>query len=115
MNCLLTPVLKIQFVVFSPAQKAIGVLFPYLGSTLCWGNNVTTSYRFYEYGLHVGSAANGKKPCHLANDEQEIMLKSHYALVDPTGRRARWDLAEFGFLNSYVLQAPCKRIALWVR
>ena len=88
----------------------------FLGSTLCWGSNVNTSYRFYEHGLHFGSAAQtGNKKCHLANDETEIMLKSHYAFVDGTGRRARWDRAQFGFLSSRVLQVPCKRIAIWIR
>lgn len=85
------------------------------GSTLCWGSNVDVSYRFYDHGLHAGSASAGNKRCHLANDETEIMLKSHYAVVDGTGRNARWDRAQFGFLKSRFLQAPCKRIALWVR
>ena len=86
-----------------------------LGTTLCWGSNVNVSYRFYDHGLHAGSAASGSKRCHLANDEREIMLKSHYAVIDGTGRNARWDPAQFGFLNSRFLQVPCKRIALWVR
>ncbi|XP_028392094.1 uncharacterized protein LOC114516738 [Dendronephthya gigantea] len=90
--------------------------FKFSGSTLCWGSNVNTSYRFYEHGLHFGSAAQtGSKKCHLANDETEIMLKSHYAFVEGNGRSATWDRAQFGFLSSHVLQVPCKRIAIWIR
>ncbi|CAB3976745.1 Hypothetical predicted protein [Paramuricea clavata] len=89
--------------------------FKFTGSILCWGSNVETSYRFYEHGLHLGSAALGNKKCHLANDETEIMLKSHYTRVDETGRTATWDRAQFGFLTSRFLQVPCKRIAIWVR
>ena len=63
-------------------------VFLHVGSTLCWGSNVETSYRFYEHGLHLGSAALGNKKCHLANDETEIMLKSHYTRVHETGRSA---------------------------
>ena len=90
-------------------------VFLHVGSTLCWGSNVETSYRFYEHGLHLGSAALGNKKCHLANDETEIMLKSHYTRVHETGRSATWDRAQFGFLTSRFLQVPCKRIAIWVR
>ena len=85
------------------------------GNTLCWGSNVNISYRYYEHGLHVGNAASGNKRCHLQQDEREVMLKSHYALVDGTGRKASWDRAQFGFLMSSIMQAPCKRIAIWVR
>ena len=86
------------------------------GSTLCWGSNVDISYRFYEHGLHLGRAASARnKKCHLANDETEIMLKSHYTVVDGSARKATWDAAQFGFLTSKFIQVPCKRIAIWVR
>ena len=85
------------------------------GNTLCWGNNVNISYRFYEHGLHLGNAGSGKKRCHLENDGTEIMLKSHYALFNGNGRKANWDRAQFGFLMSGIIQAPCKRVAIWVR
>lgn len=86
----------------------------FTGTIMCWGDRVN-DYRFYDQGLHAGSPAGGPKRCHMAYDETEVMLKSHYARIDNTGRKARWDLAQFGFLGSKVLQAPCQRIALWVR
>ncbi|XP_046843650.1 uncharacterized protein LOC124437764 [Xenia sp. Carnegie-2017] len=85
------------------------------GSTLCWGDNVNASYRFYEHGLHFGSPSLGKKRCHLANDENEVMLKSHYTVMEDGTTNMRWDRAQFGFLKSTFLQVPCKRIAVWIR
>ena len=86
------------------------------GEFICWGNNVKESYRFYDHGLHVGSPALGEKPCHLANDEHEVMLKSHYAIIDPgPPLKGHWDIAQFGFLNAKYVQVPNKRIAVWVR
>lgn len=83
------------------------------GKLICWGNDVMTSYRYYDHGLHFGSPASRHKPCLLDNNENEIMLKSHYAILN--GQQARWDMAQFGFLSAKYLQAENKRIAIWVR
>lgn len=87
--------------------------YKFQGGFICWGNNVKTSYRYYDHGLHVGSPAKGGKPCLLDNNDHEIMLKSHYALVQDS--HARWDMAQFGFLGAKYVQAKNSRIALWVR
>ena len=85
------------------------------GSIICWGMDVNSDYRYYDQGLHAGTPTRGNKKCHLSNDENQVMLKSHYARLDSSGRSAEWDRAQFGFLGSKFLQAPCQRIALWVR
>ena len=85
------------------------------GQVICWGNQVSESYRHYDQGLHFGSPSAGRKPCHLANDENEIMLKSHYAFMDGSPLKGKWDSAQFGFLGARFVQVPFKRIALWVR
>ncbi|XP_032218491.2 uncharacterized protein LOC116601632 [Nematostella vectensis] len=85
------------------------------GTLICWGNNVPVSYRFYDHGLHFGSPARARKPCLLDHDEHEVMLKSHYAILEGSPLRARWDMAQFGYLGASIVQAPNKRIAIWVR
>ena len=85
------------------------------GKIICWGNKVKHSYRFYDHGLHVGSPASAHKPCLLDNNENEVMLKSHYATLQGSPLKARWDMAQFGFLGAQFVQVPNKRIAIWVR
>ena len=86
------------------------------GQLICWGNKVQESYRFYDHGLHVGSPALSQKPCHLANDEHEVMLKSHYAMIEPgPPLKGHWDIAQFGFLRAKFVQVSNRRIAVWVR
>ena len=85
------------------------------GRIVCWGNKVKHSYRFYDQGLHVGSPATAHKPCLLDNNENEVMLKSHYSMLQGSPFKARWDRAQFGFLGAGFVQVPNKRIAIWVR
>ena len=85
------------------------------GQVICWGNQVKDSYRHYDQGLHFGRPAAGHRPCHLANDEHEIMLKSHYALMEGSPLKGTWDTAQFGFLGAKYVQVPFTRIAIWVR
>lgn len=87
----------------------------FTGRIICWGNKVKYSYRFYDHGLHVGSPASAHKPCLLDNNENEVMLKSHYARVQDSPLKALWDMAQFGFLGARHVQAPNKRIAIWIR
>ena len=88
----------------------------FTGRIICWGNKVKHSYRFYDHGLHVGSPASAHKPCLLDNNENEVMLKSHYATVlQDSSLKARWDMAQFGFLGAHFVQVPNKRIAIWIR
>ncbi|XP_068679495.1 uncharacterized protein [Montipora foliosa] len=87
----------------------------FTGRIICWGNKVTHSYRFYDHGLHVGSPAAANKPCLLDSNQNEVMLKSHYATIQDTPLKARWDIAQFGFLGAHYVQVPNKRIAVWVR
>ncbi|XP_068695547.1 uncharacterized protein [Montipora foliosa] len=87
----------------------------FTGRIICWGNKVTHSYRFYDHGLHVGFPAAGNKPCLLDSNQNEVMLKSHYATIQDTPLKARWDMAQFGFLGARYIQVPNKRIAIWVR
>ncbi|XP_068679478.1 uncharacterized protein [Montipora foliosa] len=87
----------------------------FTGRIICWGNKVTHSYRFYDHGLHLGSPAAANKPCLLDSNQNEVMLKSHYATIQDTPLKARWDIAQFGFLGARYLQVPNKRIAIWVR
>ena len=85
------------------------------GKIICWGNKVQHSYRFYEHGLHMGSPAAAYKPCLLDNIGSEVMLKSHYALVESPPHKPRWDHAQFGFLGANLVQETNQRIAIWVR
>ena len=87
----------------------------FTGRIICWGNKVKHSYRFYDHGLHVGSPASAHKPCLLDNNQNEVMLKSHYATLQDTPLRGRWDMAQFGFLGARFVQVPNKRIAIWIR
>jgi len=87
----------------------------FTGRIICWGNKVKHSYRFYDHGLHVGAPASAHKPCLLDNNENEVMLKSHYATLQDSPLKARWDMAQFGFLGARYVQASNKRIAIWVR
>lgn len=87
----------------------------FTGKIICWGNKVKHSYRFYDHGLHVGSPASAHKPCLLDNNQNEVMLKSHYATLQGSPLKARWDMAQFGFLGAQYVQVPNKRIAIWVR
>ncbi|XP_078696796.1 uncharacterized protein LOC144924942 isoform X1 [Branchiostoma floridae x Branchiostoma belcheri] len=84
------------------------------GDMVCWGNKAGESYRYYDEGLHMGSPAKGGKPCHLATNENEIMMKSLYATVNSNGQ-ASWNPAQFGFLGAKLMQVPNDRIAIWVR
>ncbi|XP_067054159.1 uncharacterized protein [Acropora muricata] len=87
----------------------------FTGGIICWGNKVTHSYRFYDHGLHAGAPAVANKPCLLDNNQNEVMLKSHYATIQDTPLKARWDMAQFGFLGARYILVPNKRIAIWVR
>lgn len=85
------------------------------GKIICWGNKVKESYRFYDHGLHFGSPAAAHKPCLLDHNDKEVMLKSHYAIVESPPHKGRWDIAQFGFLGAKYVQVSNKRIAIWVR
>ena len=87
----------------------------FTGGIICWGNKVNHSYRFYDHGLHVGAPAVANKPCLLDNNQNEVMLKSHYATIQDSPLKARWDMAQFGFLGARYILVPNKRIAIWVR
>ena len=73
------------------------------GTTICWITSGTSS-RGYEPGLFMG-----KGSCHLDNDHDEIMVKSHY--VNSKG----WYAGQHALLNSGSLQAKSGKIAIWVR
>merc|ERR1712187_104715 len=77
----------------------------FTGSTICWiPASKKTSVRGYEPGLFMG-----KGSCHLNNDANEIMVKSHY--VNSKG----WYGGQHALLNSGALQTKSGKIAIWVR
>ena len=78
------------------AKKVFG------GTTICW---ITSGFsRGYEPGLFMG-----KGSCHLDNDHDEIMVKSHYT------NAKGWYGGQHALLNSGSLQAKSGKIAIWVR
>merc|ERR1712032_1504652 len=78
------------------AKKVFG------GTTICW---ITSGFsRGYEPGLFMGRGS-----CHLDNDHDEIMVKSHYT------NAKGWYGGQHALLNSGSLQAKSGKIAMWVR
>ena len=76
----------------------------FTGSIICWISS-GTSARGYEPGLFMGTGGS----CHLNNDYNEIMVKSHY-------RNAKgWYGGMHGLLNSGALQVKSGKIVMWVR
>jgi len=76
----------------------------FAGSIICWIGS-GTSARGYEPGLFMGTGSS----CHLNNDANEIMMKSHY-------RNAKgWYGGMHALLNSGRLQHSSGKIAVWVR
>ena len=72
------------------------------GTTICW---ITSGFsRGYEPGLFMGRGS-----CHLDNDHDEIMVKSHYT------NAKGWYGGQHALLNSGSLQAKSGKIAIWVR
>ncbi|XP_002737996.1 uncharacterized protein LOC100374992 [Saccoglossus kowalevskii] len=86
----------------------------FTGGLICWGINAGEPYRYFDEGLHMGSPAYGGKPCHIATDQNEVMLKSHYATAN--GGHFKWSdsHSQYGFLRSE-LQVVNNKIAIWVR
>merc|ERR1712032_1260960 len=75
------------------------------GSTICWiPGSKKTGVRGYEAGLFMGRGS-----CHLDNDGNEIMVKSHYT------NAKGWYGGQHALLNSGSLQAKSGKIAIWVR
>ena len=76
----------------------------FYGSIICWISS-GTSARGYEPGLFMGSGGS----CHLNNDANDLMVKSHL-------RNAKgWYSGQHALLNSGSLQAKSGKIAMWVR
>ena len=75
------------------------------GSTICWiPASRQTGGRGYEPGLFMGVGS-----CHLNNDANELMVKSHY-------RNAKgWYSGQHALLSSGALQMKSGKIAIWVR
>ena len=74
------------------------------GRIICWISS-GTSARGYEPGLFMGSGGS----CHLNNDANDLMVKSHL-------RNAKgWYSGQHALLNSGSLQAKSGKIAMWVR
>merc|ERR1712127_84599 len=76
----------------------------FYGSIICWITS-GTSARGYEPGLFMGSGSS----CHLNNDYNDIMVKSHYV------NGAGWYGGMHALLNSGALQVKSGKIAMWVR
>ena len=74
------------------------------GGIICW-IAAGTDARGYEPGLFMGSGGS----CHLNNDHDDIMVKSHY--VNKNG----WYGGMHALLNSGSLQVKSGKIAMWVR
>jgi len=83
----------------------------FTGDMVCWlpsGTAATLGSRGktgYEGGLFMGDGGS----CHLDNDNNEIMMKSHYT------SSGNWYGGMHGFLTSGALQVGSKKIAVWVR
>jgi len=75
------------------------------GDRLCW----TCSRNSYEGGLHIGQGGN----CHLNNNRNVVMLKSHLGHCNSACRCNRW--SGHGFLEKGRLQVASKKIVVWIR
>jgi len=78
------------------------------GGRLCW----TCHRSGYEGGLHFGHD-NGN--CHLHNDHNQVMLKSHYARCGADCKCNAWYGGHHGFLKHGRLQVQSEKIAVWIR
>ena len=85
-------------------KQGSGATKTFYGSIICWISS-GTSARGYEPGLFMGSGGS----CHLNNDHNDIMVKSHY--VNSKG----WYGGQHALLKSGRLQAQSGKIAIWVR
>ena len=85
-------------------KQGSGATKTFYGSIICWISS-GTSARGYEPGLFMGSGGS----CHLNNDHNDIMVKSHYT------NAKGWYGGQHALLNSGSLQAKSGKIAMWVR
>ncbi|XP_071944190.1 uncharacterized protein [Antedon mediterranea] len=83
------------------------------GDIICWGNTDDINYRYYEGGLHMGLPAEDGKPCHLLQDTEAIMLKSHYATMG--SGQPTWATNQCGLLGSEMFGVISSKVAIWVR
>ena len=75
--------------------------------TICWCTRVES--RGYEGGLFMGEGGS----CHLNNDNNEVMIKSHYTYMH--NNALSWYPHRHGFLKQNTLQVQHNAIMLWVR
>jgi len=80
------------------------------GTALCW----TCSRHGYEGGLHFGQAAYGNR-CHLANNNNEVQLKSHMGRCSTCSSCSYYGDKSHGFLKRGALQVQSDKIAIWIR
>eukprot|EP00057_Strongylocentrotus_purpuratus_P016799 XP_011671273.1 PREDICTED: uncharacterized protein LOC105441643 [Strongylocentrotus purpuratus] len=85
----------------------------FTGDVICWGNEVTTPYRYHEGGLHMGIPSSSL-PCQLDIDPNAVMLKSIYAAMGENGN-SQWVDRQRSYLGDGSMAAVNERVAIWVR
>ncbi len=93
--------------------------YTFSGGEVCWGDQQGSAWRQYEHGLHMGKY-HATIPCHIDNDVNDVMFKSHYANFEGTAFAGaghcgpgtfQYDV--LGRCNPVV--APNDAIYVWVR
>ena len=83
---------------------------------ICWALMSPGGNRGYEEGLFMGGIYSINNPCHLANDNNMVQMKSHYANANgATGVSTAWYAGQHSLLNANIIQVSANRIAIWVR
>lgn len=85
----------------------------FTGDVICWGNKVSTRYRYHEGGLHMG-IPSASLPCQLDIRSTAVMLKSNYAIVSENGK-SQWVDVQHNYLGDGTMAAQNDRVAIWVR
>ncbi|XP_071494335.1 uncharacterized protein [Diadema antillarum] len=85
----------------------------FTGETICWGNKISTRYRYHEGGLHMG-IPSASTPCQLEVNSHAIMLKSIYASMGENGN-SEWVNGQRSYLGDGFVAAQNGRVAIWVR